>query len=239
MLLLGPCARHPAAAIAAAEEVPATTRLAYHANLRVLVVEVAAANSSRRRWHCDGHGDRRRRDRRSMGLSVLINTRLIAECASSTLCAVQLPNSETINGISVAVYETCSSGHMILLHNLESDDPIPRSTAVATAASVVTALPLTRRPRVLLYNTVEHTQFALSATSWHHTANNLIPTIENVVQSNGSLSCTGGGSSCTKCSPATNSTACCLLSTCGVYHATPTIRGVPTYYCWWRHRNGS
>jgi hypothetical protein len=258
-LLLVPCVQRSTATVAAAPAAPvtaapATIRLTYHARLGVLTVqqqddaEVAAPSigsttgSSRRRRHhyC---GDNHQAHRSSTGLSVLINARMIAECTSSTFCAVRiLSSADDDTNPSVAVYQTCSDGHMILLHTQESDDPILRSAAaVAATVRVVTAVPLSRRPRMLLYNTVEHTQFALSAISWQHTANNLIPTIENIVQSNGSLRCTAAasGDRCTKCSSATNSTACCLLSACGVYHATPTIRGMPSYYCWWRHRNGS
>jgi hypothetical protein len=48
-----------------------------------------------------------------------------------------------------------------------------------------------------------------------------VTTVENLVQSNGSLTCSG------------------LKGNCGLYHATPLINGEPSYYCWWRRRHAN
>ena len=184
----------------------------------------------------------RRRCQSRTGVRVLVNTRLAADCTSD--CAVRLPPSEANSSPSVAVYETCGGRATALLHS-HDDGTLPAAASLPAAAHVTPATPLPRRPRILLYNTVEHTQFALSAAAWRRQAGHLIPTIEDIVRSNGSLSCTDhgdhGGGSCTRCAPTANNTACCLLSGCGVYHATPTLPNEqPNYYCWWRRRrNGT
>jgi hypothetical protein len=157
-------------------------------------------------------------------LHVLVNARLAASCpAGAATCAVLLPPGASAGAASsVALYGGCGNytGRMQLLglHGGPEQLLPPVSTALEAAAARVLLAPVPSRPRVMIYNTVENAPYGTSATASYERTGVPISTIEGIVRSNGTDSCAkqGGG--------------------CGVYHATPTINGVPTYYCWYKRR---
>lgn len=170
---------------------------------------------------------------------VVVNSRHHANCSLSTAfkcgCRVTLPVDVAGGGVaalSIAVYAwstgTVSKTHSapLRLLSLHKGDSLVDSASTRshrhpfTDAEIVPAVAIVGRPRILLYNTVENVR-AAQATQATAASGKPITTIEDLVESQGNLTCAS------------------MKGACGNYHATPVLNGVPSFYCWWRQRAGS
>ncbi len=169
---------------------------------------------------------------------ILINSRHAANCSWSTAqstpraCFVTVPSPPRARRVpaaaaglaQVAVYARGGSiGRLQLLSVVEggwsSPETAGSSPYVYHTWQTVSAKLVLGRPRILLYNTVEAVPQALAAQSLQRGSR--VTTVENLVQSNGTITCSS------------------LKGNCGLYHATPLINGIPSYYCWWRRRRAN
>lgn len=188
------------------------------------------------------------------GVTVLVNARVIASCADPcALCRVTLPPgvAGNVQSLSVALYAAPLSsgsrnhsrahlpdtalptppieryqllgfveGTQIHVGPPESKESVELFKKSGALVQTVAATAIKGRPRILLYNTVETAPQAQAAQQ-RVAQRQAVPTVEEVVRSDGNLTCSELG------------------GFCGVYHATPTLNGRPSYYCWWRARPGS
>lgn len=171
---------------------------------------------------------------RSRDLHVLINSRHAANCswtaeAEPRVCFVAVPSppraaaaSIASSGLAqVAVYaRSPDSDSLQLMSVTEGGWSSPEVSATSPTWKSVDAQDVVGRPRVLLYNTVEAVPPALAAMRLRETTG-VVTTVENLVQSDGNITCSS------------------LKGNCGIYHATPLLDGVPSYYCWWRRRQAN